>query len=346
MKILIITQKVDKDDTVLGFFHGWIKEFATKYEHVYVVCLEKGRFDLPDNISVLSLGKESGQSKLKYVYSFYKYIWQLRHRYDVVFVHMNEEYALLGGLYWKILGKKVVFWRNHPEGGIKTRIAVWVSDKVFCTSTFSFTADYKKTKIMPVGIDTQVFKRNLSVQKIPNSILVFGRISPIKKIEVFIDACHILQSRGLNFKATIVGDVLPAYEDYYLKLRQKSLLLGDKIKFKAGIPNPEASNLYNQFEIYVNMTPSGSFDKTILEAAAAGTISICSNRSLLSLLGKDFVFKENSAASLAEKIQRVLCMDEESKKNLAKEARVSVVREHELSQLVSRFYLESVDLVK
>src|ERR1700733_6884068 len=118
MKLLILTQKIDKDDGVLGFFHGWVKEFSSHFDQVTVICLGKGEYSLPPNVQVFSLGKEkeSGGSKLFYIFNFYKYIWQERNNYDAVFVHMNQEYVLLGGLFWKLLGKKVFLWRNHPKG--------------------------------------------------------------------------------------------------------------------------------------------------------------------------------------------------------------------------------------
>jgi len=58
MKPLILTQKIDINDDVLGFFHNWIKEFAKHCESVVVVCLRKGEYDLPENVKILSLGKE------------------------------------------------------------------------------------------------------------------------------------------------------------------------------------------------------------------------------------------------------------------------------------------------
>src|SRR3989344_3937656 len=98
MKILIVTQKVDKNDPVLGFFHRWIEEFAKHYESLVVICLEKGEYHLPQNVKILSLGKEERISKVRYIVHFYKYIWQERKNYDAVFVHMNQEYIILG---WK-----------------------------------------------------------------------------------------------------------------------------------------------------------------------------------------------------------------------------------------------------
>ena len=55
MKLLILTQVVDKEDHFLGFFHKWIEEFSKNYENITVICLKKGKYDLPNNIKVLSL---------------------------------------------------------------------------------------------------------------------------------------------------------------------------------------------------------------------------------------------------------------------------------------------------
>ena len=57
MKLLIITQKVDENDQLLGFFIDWIRLFSEKFERIIIICLEKGVFELPENVEVISLGK-------------------------------------------------------------------------------------------------------------------------------------------------------------------------------------------------------------------------------------------------------------------------------------------------
>ena len=74
MKLLIITQKVDKNDPILGFFHGWVEEFAKNVEKLTVVCLGVGEYDLPQNVQVFSLGKKIGASKLKYIWNILRSI--------------------------------------------------------------------------------------------------------------------------------------------------------------------------------------------------------------------------------------------------------------------------------
>ena len=117
MKLLIVTQKVNKNDPILGFFYNWIIKFSEEFESVVVICLEEGDevADLPHNVKVLSLGKESGKSRIKYLIRFYKYIWSERGNYDVVFVHMNQIYVVLGGVLWHLLSKKIALWYTHKE---------------------------------------------------------------------------------------------------------------------------------------------------------------------------------------------------------------------------------------
>ena len=76
MKLLVITQTVDKKDKTLGFFHGWISELAKKSEKVNVICLYEGEHNLPKNVFVYSLGKESGASKIKYLTRFFGLVWK------------------------------------------------------------------------------------------------------------------------------------------------------------------------------------------------------------------------------------------------------------------------------
>ena len=63
MKLLILTQKMDKNDDLLGFFHNWVSEFAKKCEKVTVISLGIGEYSLSDNVKVLSLGKETDDRK-------------------------------------------------------------------------------------------------------------------------------------------------------------------------------------------------------------------------------------------------------------------------------------------
>jgi hypothetical protein len=79
MRLLITTQAVDRTHPALGFFHGWLAEFAKHCEHVHVICLQEGQHDLPENVSVHSLGKERGAGRTARAARFYSLGGSLRH---------------------------------------------------------------------------------------------------------------------------------------------------------------------------------------------------------------------------------------------------------------------------
>ena len=310
--ILIITQKVDINDPVLGFFHQWIVEFSKRVNNVYVICLEKGQYDLPKNVKVFSLGKEEGISKIKYTLNFYKYIWNLRKKYDSVFVHMNQEYVLLGGIFWRIFGKKVLMWRNHPQGSFLTKISVFLSSRVFCTSKDSFTNRFKKTKIMPVGI--QIAGHPSDILRKENTILSLGRISPVKNIETIIYAFSKMLKTKKDLKLSVVGSPTKRDidEDYYKVLKTIS----------SGVPKES-----------MDFIPGVSPDKTVdFYKSHDGTE--------FSYLSEHLYFPFNDSEMLAKKVLAFLSMSKEDKEKLRLDASRFVSSYHGLTSLVDKIILE------
>ncbi len=338
MKLLIITQKVDKNDPILGFFHKWIEELSKNFESVKVVCLQKGESSLHSNVEVFSLGKEGGKSKIKYVLNFYKYIWRLRKGYDAVFVHMNQEYVLLGSLFWKILNKKIFFWRNHPKGSFLTSIAVWFSKKVFCTSDSAFTAKFAKTLVVPVGIDTDLFINSKSEIKNPKSILSLGRISPIKNIDKILDALETLDKEAVDVVFDIVGQPVNKEDFGYLnslKNKYKDLVNKGKVNFLGSVKNNETPKIYNNHKIFVNLTPSGSMDKTILEAAACGCIPIVANSFFEEIFEPEMIVEENGH-DLSNKIKFWLEADQNRVDQVSQKLQKYVLENHSLNALIDK----------
>jgi len=376
MKLLILTQKIDINDDLLGFFHSWVAELARHCEKIIVIALGVGQYRLPENVKVFSLGKEknsilsfppaspklqrgerkresriidSGSGagmtnnifiKIKYIINFYKYIWSKRKNYDTVFVHMNQEYVILGGFLWRLLGKKVTLWRNHQVGGFWVRIAVWLSDVVFCTSQFAFVARYKKTRLMPAGIDTDFFWSDKKIQPIKKSILYLGRLSPIKNIHVLLEAANLLDKENVDFILNIVGEAGEKDGRYFEKLKSlaRNLEQKDKIKFWGKEPFLKTPEIYNQNEIVVNLTNSGSFDKIILEAMACEKPVLICNKSFLDILPDDLsrvlFFEEGSAVDLKNKLKNFL--GEPREMVIGERLREIVLKNHSLNFLSQR----------
>lgn len=307
MKLLIFTQKVDKNDSVLGFFHGWITEIGKMAESVEVICLYKGEYNLPKNVTVYSLGKEEGVSRFVMLKRLFSYIYLISGSYDRVFVHMNQEYVVLLGAYWRLKGIPVYMWRNHVKGDFLTFIAVFFSTKLFCTSSDSFTARFKKKVIMPAGIDTNFFRPVEGAVRKKYSICMVGRVSPIKHIELSLHALKILVTSGEQVSLTILGPVLPRDEDYYNSIRKYATdnQISSCVRFLPGVSPDKLPEVYSSHEVCLNFTDSGSFDKTIVESASCGAIPLLSNRSLQSFVPEE-CFTENDPELIAKAIKNLL----------------------------------------
>jgi glycosyltransferase involved in cell wall biosynthesis len=339
MRLLIIAQKVDKNDPILGFFHGWISEFSKKFKSVAVICLFRGAFDLPDNVAVLSLGKEKWKSKFKYIFLLFYFSLRYFNRYDAVFVHMNEEYPVLAGWLWRLMGKKVYMWRNHHAGNKMTDIAALFCNNVFCTSKYSYTATYKKTILMPLGIDTTIFKVDTSVQRVPRSILSLGRIAPSKNLDILIDALGLLKKYGHLYSLSVYGDALPKDVVYERTLKQRVVELGlnDRVVFYAGIPNTETPEVYSRHDIFVNISSNGMYDKTIAEAMACGCVSLASNDNLRGRVDDQLIISERSAESVATSLVGALSMSGQTKDRIIRES-MSFAEQQSLKTLTSKLY--------
>ncbi len=345
MKLLILTQVVDRTDHFLGFFHDWIAELAKHCENIEVICLREGQHALPANVRVYSLGKERGaSSRIAYAVRFLGLVWKLRGSYDEVFVHMNQEYILLAGWLWKILRKRMYLWRNHYSGGFLTDVAAMFVQKVFCTSQFSYTAKYRHAVVMPVGVNAELFAPSPAAhgasasERTPRSILFFSRFAPAKKPDILLEALGALSKEGIQFEASFYGTALPRDADYRDRViaRARELGLSERVKFHLGVPHTEAPTIFSTHEIFVNLSSSGTYDKTMFEAAACGCVVIASSRDFAAIVGERFLVADNDANAPAAKLREFLALPENERTALASQQRGTVLTGHSLKTLGER----------
>lgn len=317
MRLLILTQKVDSNDPVLGFFHRWIEEFAKHCETVVVVCLQEGARSLPANVRVCSLGKEKGVSRIKHLARFYASIWQERKHYDAVFVHMNPEYVLMGGLLWRLWKKPVALWYTHRQVHGKLRAAVALSSVVFSASELSFNVKTNKLRVMRHGIDTRMFSCEQVALDNPLTIISVGRITPIKNPDVLIEAARVLRERlRVPFRVVFYGSPSHARDEAYkaeLDVLIKRYALEDVVHFAGAVPNGDMPKHYCASDVVVNLTPTGGIDKTVLEAMASGKLVCVSNTAFAEHFGQyheRLIFREGDAADLADTLHALIASDD------------------------------------
>jgi glycosyltransferase involved in cell wall biosynthesis len=332
MKLLIVTQKVDVDDPILGFFHRWIQEFAKHCESIVVICLYEGKHNLPDKVKVLSLGKESGQSRLKYILNFYKYIWSERKNYERVFVHMNPVYAVLGGIFWRLAGKKISLWYTHKHVDLKLRMAEKIVCTIFSASRESFRLKSDKLRIMGHGIDTDIFKPIEVPKRSTYTILSVGRISSAKNQSIMIDVMNILNKGSFNAQLLIVGDAITNDDIEYKKgiiEKIKLFNLSNNIKLVGSIKPSDTISYYQNSDLFINLSSTGSLDKAILEAMSSGLNVITSNEAFKDILPVEN-FTTNNIDDISNKIKNLI------NKKADPKLRDYIVENHQLKFLIEK----------
>jgi glycosyltransferase involved in cell wall biosynthesis len=320
---------------------GWIAEFAKYCEVVTAVGLSVGTYDLPKNVRVFSLGKESGASRLKYVWNFYRLIFREQKNYDAVFVHMNPEYVILGGILWRIMKKKIGLWYTHKEVDWRLRLATRVAGVIFTASPESFRLSTPKCNVVGHGIDTDRFAR---ITRVPDGVfrvLSIGRLSPTKDYGTLLRALELMKDVQ-SIEVVIVGAPVTVQDDIYTaELKAEIFRRGieKKVTLVGVVPNKDIGSYLAKADLFVNMSQTGSLDKAVLEAMAAGVPVLTSNEGLRTVLTgfeTTCMFREGDEKDLAVHIQYFIQISEEERRTLGEKLRWRVEEKHKLSSLIPR----------
>lgn len=289
MRLLVITQKVTIHDSNLGFFHTWLQKMAEQVDHLYVLCLEKGEYALPGNVTVLSLGKENNVSRWQYLKRFYQYIFQHRQNYDHVFVHMNPEYVVLGGWLWRLWHKKILLWYTHKSVTVKLRVATLLATKIFTASKESFRL--KSAKVEVVGHGIEIFdSQTREVLPLPLRLVTVGRVTPSKNLELLIRAVHEYKKRNQasGVQLHIFGIPITESDKKYQAVLKESIIefnLEPTIQWCGAVSHQALAEKLSQHHVFLHASQTGSVDKAVLEAMASGLPVISTSEAFAGLPG-------------------------------------------------------------
>ncbi len=344
MILTTITQKVDPNDAILGFYVEWIERMARRADRVHVIALEKGEYEPPSNLEVFSLGKEDGAGSLAMLLELNRILWRLCRgcKPDAILVHMVPRYVLYALPVALLFRVPVDLWYTHKGVDKYLRMAHPFIRHAFTASEESFRLSSGKKAIVGHGIDTSRFEPGREARR--SGVLTVGRITPSKDQKVLVEALGILnrEREGDGIEARIVGEPLlagdMAYMDELKKLvQERGLEL--VVRMEGPIPHSRLPEAYRAAEIMVNASHTGSVDKVVLEAMATGAIPLTCNESFVPLLGdmaESLVFRKGDADDLAARIQSIFEMNRSERDSLAARLREIVVKNHNLDRLMDR----------
>ncbi len=270
MKLLICTQKVDAEDSDLGFFVRWIEEFKKHCE-----------------VEVISLKDLGNGGRLSRAYNLLAKTSTLD--FDAVFVHMNPEYCVAAGWYWRLRGKKIGLWYTHKAVNVRLRIATLFANIIFTASKESFRLNSSKVHVMGHGIDTNFFTPDPSVHR-GDHYLSVGRLSKSKRHDL-----AILVAGNDGQKLKIAGEG-PELEN----LKEEARVARVDVEFLGPLTHAQLRDEYRKASQLIHTSETGSLDKVVLEALASG-LPIMTRDGALKYLenkGPEYVREYHSLSSL------------------------------------------------
>lgn len=341
MHLLWFNLATDLDDAALGFTTSWIRAVAEKVDRISVITMRAGRVELPDNVTLYSVGKEIGYTIPRRVVRFYRLLTQVLRSDppDVCFSHMMPAFTVLSAPLLKPMRIPIVTWHAHPGVTMTLRAAHHFSDRMVTSLPGAYR--YRKDKLVVIGqgIDVTRFAPDARKLDDPPMILCAGRLSPVKDHPTLLRAMALLHEHREAFQVVILGNpARPSDRDYLQSLESlvRELRIGKFVRFHPAVAVEEVPEWYRHATVHVNLTAAGFGDKVALEAMACGVPSLVANRDLGETLGERgelLLFRAGDSIDLERRVRALLALPPELQRRLGEYLRGQVIAFHSLTRL-------------
>lgn len=346
MKLIFFVQMLRADDTIRGFIPGWCRALSRAAGGLTVISQETHTFELGEGIRVLSLGKERGASKLSQALTLASILRRELPGHDAILTHMTPIYSVASFPFAFLYGKPVFTWYTHSFVGSMLRMAIAASRKVFTASAESLRVDTNKKRVVGHGIDLTHFRpvTPLASRTGPLRIVSACRLSPVKRVDVLLRSLKGLDG---DWTLEIAGDApMESQKAHEAEIRRLAAELGPRVTFLGAVPYPKMGELLARSDLYVNLSGTGSLDKGVLEAVAAGCAVLSGNEAFGDLLKdtRERTFLTNvSDLAVHERLALLLKTPRDALQRDRNILFERVRREHSLDALAARLVGEMRD---
>jgi glycosyltransferase involved in cell wall biosynthesis len=346
MRILLVNFVMDRNSPVLAWQHSVGVRLAAKCERLVILTERIGDCELPDNVEVHRVPRilttPLRMLGARWLMNIPVWGWCARERFDAVFIHMNADWAYRLAPCWRQFGIPVLLWYAHGTVTNRLRRAHDRAACVITSTSEGFRIPSSKVRVIGQGIDTDLF--TLPASTTDNATIVaVGRVSRRKSVDLMLETLAWLKTNAPQhpFNLRIIGPTLTrddrAYAAELADTVKRRGDLANRVTFEGPRPSGELPAIYGSAFLHLNLSQTGSMDKTILESLACGCPTLTANEAVFPLLeGFPQLIVRNRTP---EAIGAQICEAYERRRAMASiELRRLIVGRHDLNSYTEQVY--------
>jgi len=312
MRLLIVNFEMDAESGVLAWQASIVRELAARCEFVVVVTGRLGRFTCPNNT---------------HIHVVTKWVWGMPRRFggrwlvnldvinlirqykiDACFIHMAMEWAYILAPALKLYQIPVLVWYAHGTVSSRLRLAHAFADRIVTSTPEGFRLPSNKVHVIGQGVDTALFQiPQFSDDR--NDLLYVGRVSQRKRIDLLVEVMSEIKriQPNLLLRLRIIGPVLTPEDQAYqhgIQVLIETNELNGSIELAGFVPQHEIAAYYRNAFLHLNVSKTGSMDKTVLEGLSCGCPVLTSNEAFVDMFKDhpDFLLQSDKPKDIAERV--------------------------------------------
>jgi glycosyltransferase involved in cell wall biosynthesis len=312
MRLLVINFEMDRLSRTMPWSQQIVNLLAQECEEVAVLTSFMGQYDPPPNVHVEVIPRWPWGIPRRFgsmwLVNFQAYRLARRYRVDACFVHMATGWAHYLQPCFHLLRLPALVWYAHGTVSRELLRAHRAATRIITSTPEGFRIPSDKVRVIGQGVDTDVFTlQPLTAER--NDIVAVARLAPRKRIELLIDVIQHLQSLpgGSNLRLRLIGTpITPDDQLYEIRLRECIWQMGlhDRIELAGFVPLPYIPVYYRSAFLHLNVSQTGSMDKTVVEALACGCPVLTSNEAFFDMLHAypEFIIRDDRPETIATQI--------------------------------------------
>lgn len=291
LRLLLLVFCIDEDHPVLAWQAAVARRLGERVERLVVLADKIGNhapFESNTRIAAFP-GKVLGiPHRLGARFLLNPFVFRLcrEERIERVLIHMAHKWAYSLYPAFAALRLPVTTWYAHGTVSPSLKLAVAASDRMLTSSPEGCRVPSRKVVSIGQAIDTSLFLPGNAASR--ERVVYVGRISERKRVHAIYEVARCVVRQGTGISGfDIVGAPLTRDDLAYCNALQMRVWRDGMercFRFHGVVPQARIGEFYERAFLHLNLSHTGSLDKTVMEALACGCPVLTTNPPFKDLL--------------------------------------------------------------